>query len=68
VSNSPIVIKIGNPDTRLWYLDTIKYGMKKIKILIGLLLFVTPLFSQEALTLDSVVAIALENNLKIKVA
>lgn len=56
------------PETRFWYQDTIKYRMKKIKILIGLLLFVTPLFSQEALTLDNAVAIALKNNLNIKVA
>ena len=42
--------------------------MKKIKILIGLLLFSTTLFAQDVLTLDSAVAIALENNLNIKVA
>lgn len=42
--------------------------MKKIKILIGFLLLSSSLFSQEALTLDHAVAIALENNLNIKVA
>ena len=45
-----------------------KIRMKKINILIGLLLFVTPLFAQETLTLDNAVAIALKNNLNIKVA
>lgn len=42
--------------------------MKKIKILIGFLLLSSSLFSQEALTLDNAVAIALKNNLNIKVA
>tara|TARA_R110001583_G_scaffold16041_5_gene65151 strand:+ start:12211 stop:13455 length:1245 start_codon:yes stop_codon:yes gene_type:complete len=42
--------------------------MQNIKILIGLLLFSTTLFAQDVLTLDSAVAIALENNLNIKVA
>ena len=42
--------------------------MKKIKIIIGFLLFSSSLFAQEALTLDHAVAIALENNLNIKVA
>ena len=42
--------------------------MKNIKILIGLLLFSTTMFAQKTLTLDTAVAIALENNLNIKVA
>jgi len=42
--------------------------MKKIRILIGFLMFSTPLFAQEALTLESAIQIALSNNLNIKVA
>lgn len=42
--------------------------MKKITIIIGFLLFSSSLFAQETLTLDRAVAIALENNLNIKVA
>jgi len=42
--------------------------MKNIIILIGFLLFSGSLFAQETLTLDHAVAIALENNLNIKVA
>jgi len=42
--------------------------MKKIGILIYLFVFTSSLFAQETLTLDNAVAIALENNLNIKVA
>lgn len=42
--------------------------MKKIGILIYLFVFTSSLFAQETLTLDAAVAIALENNLNIKVA
>lgn len=42
--------------------------MKKLRILLWLLMFTAPLFAQETLTLDTAVAIALENNLNIKVA
>ncbi len=42
--------------------------MRNIKILIGLLMFSTSLFAQDALTLDTAIEIALENNLNIKVA
>jgi outer membrane protein len=42
--------------------------MKKIGILIYLFVFMSSLFAQETLTLDAAVAIALENNLNIKVA
>ncbi|MDQ2177911.1 TolC family protein [Marinifilum sp. D714] len=42
--------------------------MKKIRVLIGFLLLSAPLSAQEALTLETAVAMALENNLNIKVA
>ena len=42
--------------------------MKRIGLLIGFVSLVSGLFAQDALTLDSAVAIALENNLDIKVA
>lgn len=42
--------------------------MKKIGILIYLFVFTSSLFAQETFTLDAAVAIALENNLNIKVA
>ncbi len=42
--------------------------MKRIGLLIGFVVFASSLFAQDALTLESAVAIALENNLNIKVA